>query len=523
MKYLPLLLLCVFTETAYCQFSSIIKQQSIGCTSAESIYDFTIDKNDYITVGSISTYSPGSCVWAASGGKGSLDGWVAKLDSNWNMVWSKTYGGSLADYFSKIITTSEGGYIIAGYTRSVDGDITNAKGEYDAWILRLNATGDVVWKKSLGSTKTDIAYDVIETNDNNFLVVGSIGAADGDFASLSFKGGVNDAWVMKLSPAGNIIWQKNYGGSARDIAKSITKSKGNSYFIVCSTNSADGDVPVNKGFGDIWLFKIDGNGNLLSSKTFGGSGSDEGSSIYIDNNSDLLIGGTSTSKDVDIKTNYGDKDAVVLKVDSNFNPYWIKNYGGSGEDFFHSIIQSKEGGYIFTLPTQSADIDAKGNQGAADILVVKVNDTGKIEWNATYGGSSGESGSRIYQQADSTYVLGCINNSKDGDVKGNNGSADGWLVRLGRKPLNINPIVTNEIDVYPTITNGIVYMTMPVQQNEPQIRLYNLVGKEVGTTIEQQGNEYAVKINAAAVAGMYVLQIISNENIVYLQKIVYQP
>lgn len=523
MKYTALLILCLLAEIANAQFSTIIKQQSIGCVGAELIHDFILDKTDYVIAGSTGSYTPASCPWSANGTKGSLDGWVAKLDSNWNMVWSKTYGGSLEDYFSKIITTSEGGYIIAGYSSSVDGDITNAKGLHDIWILRLNVTGDVVWKKSLGSSKTDLAFDVIETNDNNFLVVGSIGAADGDFASLSFKGGVNDAWVVKLSPAGNIIWQKNYGGSARDIAKSITKSKGNSYFIVCSTNSTDGDVSVNKGFGDIWLYKIDGNGNLLSSKTFGGSGSDEGSSIYIDNNNDLLIGGTSTSKDADIKTNYGDKDAVVLKVDSNFNPYWIKNYGGSCEDFFHSIIQSKEGGYIFTLPTQSADIDAKGNHGAADILVVKVNDTGKIEWNNVYGGSSGESGSRIYQQADSTYVLGCINNSKDGDVIGNNGSADGWLIRLGRKPLSIPTININKVSVYPTITKGIVYVSIPTSQNEPTIRLYDLLGKEVNTTIEKQGNKYEVKIHAALPSGVYVMQTACNSSIIHLQKIIYQP
>src|SRR5262249_49744603 len=134
------------------------------------------------------------------------DLWVLKLDAIGNAVWQKSYGGSASDGAGAVRQTPDGGYVVAGYTRSY------GAGQFDAWGIKLDADGNVTWQKTDGGTGFDFASDVQPTADGGYIVAGS---------TTSFGAGSDDAWVLKLDANGNVIWQKTYGGADSDGASAV--------------------------------------------------------------------------------------------------------------------------------------------------------------------------------------------------------------------------------------------------------------------------------------------------------------
>lgn len=131
------------------------------------------------------------------------------MDLNGNLVWQKYLGGSGDDVANSIYQTTDGGYVIAGYSTSNDGDVTGNHGGSDCWVLKLDLNGNLVWQKSLGSTGSDSGTSIQQTTDGGYIVAGVSGSNDGDVTG--YHGGIADFWVLKLDAAGNIVWQKSMG------------------------------------------------------------------------------------------------------------------------------------------------------------------------------------------------------------------------------------------------------------------------------------------------------------------------
>ena len=230
---------------------------------------------------------------------GGSDAWVLKLDAVGDVVWQKHYGGSGSDYFSAVRPTADGGYVAAGSTDSF------GPGGSRAWVVKLDASGNVTWQKIYGSTENtaplpgDVASDVQPTPDGGFVVAG--------VALLTLSPRIDlDAWVLKLNADGEVVWQKTYGGTNSDGAYSVIPTRDG--YIVLGYTSSFGDAALN---GDAWLLKLDPNGNIVWQKTFGGPQYDDARGLGLTADGGYVGSGFTTSFGA------GDFNTWVIKLDAN--------------------------------------------------------------------------------------------------------------------------------------------------------------------------------------------------------------
>ena len=176
-----------------------------------------------------------------------------KLDATGNITWQKSLGGTNQDYGYSIQQTTGGGYIVAGYSNSNDGDVTGNNGGVDCWIVKLDTVGNITWQKSLGGSGFDSAYSIKQTQDGGFIVACESYSNDGD---VTGNNGSYDYWIVKLDSGGEITWQKSFGGSEGDAASSIQQTNDGGYIIAGSSYSNDGDLTVNNGLNEHWIIKL---------------------------------------------------------------------------------------------------------------------------------------------------------------------------------------------------------------------------------------------------------------------------
>src|SRR5690606_18747613 len=183
---------------------------------------------------------------------------------------------------------------LAGESNSNDGDVSGNHGGSDYWIVKLSPSGEITWQQSLGGSGADSATSIKQTMDGGYIVAGYSSSSDGD---VTEKQGSGDYWIVKLNAAGGIEWQKSFGGSDFDNALSIDQTNDNGYIIAGLTNSNDGDVTLNQGVRDYWIVKLNMTGDLIWEKSLGGSGDDRAYSIKQTSNNNYIIGGFSSSHD----------------------------------------------------------------------------------------------------------------------------------------------------------------------------------------------------------------------------------
>lgn len=304
-----------------------------------------------------------------SSNHGMEDAWLLKLDAEGNLLWAKTYGGSLNDRAESIHPTADGGYIVAGYSESSDGDLSSNKGGFDYWIFKINNQGDLLWSKNFGGSLADFGFDARPTANGGFLMVGSAFSDNGDVGG---NNGFYDYWIIQLDNNGNLLWEKHFGGSGEERAYSFVPTDDGGAVIAGTTNSAGGDVGTNNGSYDYWLIKIDGEGNLLWSKTYGGSSEDRGLALSLTAAGGFLLGGFAASGNGAVGGNYGSRDAWLLKLDAEGQVIWEKNFGGSFDDRFYAVVELADGGFACAGFSTSADKDLPGNYGDQDLWVLRL-------------------------------------------------------------------------------------------------------------------------------------------------------
>ncbi len=348
--------------------------------------------------------------------------------------WQSNYGGTGDDQANAIQPTHDGGYIIAGSSTSMDGEVTghhysNTKPE-DFWLTKIDACGNLQWQKSLGGTGKDIAYSVIETSDKKYLVAGFTNSTDGDITV--YHGGASDYWVVKLDTLGNIIWQKTFGGLGEDGAQSI-KETSNGNYIVAGWSSSNGDTLGDHDF-DYWVVKLDTAGNVKWQKLYGGLGDDTPYSIATTTDGGYVVAGYSQSNSGDVTGHHGSlnaNDYWVIKIDSLGILQWQKSLGGSAKDNANDIIQTSDKGYIIAGFTTSNNGDVSNNYGGTDYWLVKLDSVGNIQWQKNYGGTSNDQANAIHQLANGNYIVTGVSYSNNHDVSGNHGGVgDYWAVYL---------------------------------------------------------------------------------------------
>ncbi|MDR2354344.1 MAG: T9SS C-terminal target domain-containing protein [Deltaproteobacteria bacterium] len=342
-----------------------------------------------------------------------------------NIEWQRSFGGSRYDDTTAIQRTSDGNYIMVGLSQSKDGDLTSNQGMDDLWVVKFNQSGKILWQKSTGGFKVEYPKSVIETSDRGFLLAGT------KHAYGSFGPGFNlDYWIIRLDIKGNILWEKTFGGTRIDSASAARETYDGGFIVVGDSWSSDGDVKVNYGRNDIWVIKLDQLGNLQWEKSLGGSNDDFPNSIIITPDQGYLISGTSESNDGDVKGNLGGRGAWLIKLSEQGNIQWAKTYGGTRGDYSNDMQPTSDGGYIFVGHSYSSDGDVTKNQGDSDVWIVKLDSQGKITWQKTYGGNDSDLAYSVQETMNGGYIVAGKSKSKDGDVTGNHGNYDYWLVRV---------------------------------------------------------------------------------------------
>lgn len=234
------------------------------------------------------------------------------MDASGTIEWSKYYGGLLTDTPEGIVQTEDNGYIIVGGSDSMDTDITNNIGSYDFWVVKISATGIVDWEKSYGGDEIDIAWSIVKSGDGNFLIVGDTRSNNVD---ISNNIGAADLWLIKISPLGELLWEKTLGGTSFDVARDITATQDGGFLLAGSSRSNDVDVSKNNGQNDAWALKIDSNGTIEWETSVGGTNIDFAYGITELNNKKVVVVGDTYSNDEDIIENKGFSDLLVITLD----------------------------------------------------------------------------------------------------------------------------------------------------------------------------------------------------------------
>jgi len=347
------------------------------------------------------------------------------IDQPSAVQWQRPLGGSQSDYGQAVCQTSDGGCIIAGYSQSNDGDVTGHHGSLyldDFWVVKLNQSGQVEWQKSLGGSLAENAYSIKQTSDGGYVIAGNAGSSDGDVAGGNASG--FDGWIVKLSSSGSVQWQKTFGYSfSTEILYSIEQTSDGGYIATGYTEHGTNNA-------SFWIIKCSSTGTLEWEKLYGGSNDDRANSIHQTTDGGYIVAGRTFSNDEDVSGNHGDYDWWVIKLNHSGNLEWQKTLGGSQKDEAASVVQTPDGGYIIAGTTNSSDGNVAGSKGNNDFWVVKLNNSGEMDWQKTYGGSSSEEANCIIKTTDGNYVIAGHTRSSNGDVTNLKGSEDFWIIKI---------------------------------------------------------------------------------------------
>jgi uncharacterized delta-60 repeat protein len=306
--------------------------------------------------------------------------------------WVAAYGGpgTSDDIAYSVQQTRDGGYVVAGSTMSY-----GAVG-WDIWVVKLDPNGAIQWENTYGGDGDDEAFSAQQTNDSGYIVAGY---------TKSFGAVAGDVWVLKLTSKGAIQWQKRYGGSGEDVAKSVQQTRDNGYVVAGYTTS------FGAGQRDFWILKLNLSGIPQWQKTYGGSANDEASAVKQTKDSGYIVAGQTWS------FGPGAYDIWILKLNAAGVVQWQKTVGGGDWDLATSVQQTSDSGYVVAGYTKSY------GAGDYDFWILKFSSTGAVVWQNTYGGSGEDKAYSIQQTKDGGYI-----------VAGHTGSFGGagglWLLRL---------------------------------------------------------------------------------------------
>lgn len=398
-----------------------------------------------------------------AGYKGIGDVWVVCLDQNGTFLWQKCYGGSLFDEAKTMIETQDGGIVLAGFSESSNDDVLVNKGIRDAWILKIDTVGNLLWQTALGGSGMETMHSIVEKSNGGYMAVGYSEYADGD---VSFNHGYFDAWVISLDAQGNKIWEKSYGGTGEEMAQSLKQTQDGGFLIAGKSSSNDGQVSQNKGYMDAWIFKIDTAGNLLWEKSYGGGQNDVFYTITALPNETFVASGETSSEDGDVSHFYSNRDVWSVCIDSVGNILWEKTLGGNGLDIAYASCTNTQGNAVLTGMTGSTDGDVTNLHGFYDVWVLELDSLGNMLWQGCYGDHSLDLAYSVFATQDGGYIVGGQTLHSSTSLTGNHGAEDIWVFKLNPLGVNTSSIEKKSImlDVFPNPSHDFIYLKTPVKQ-----------------------------------------------------------
>jgi len=339
--------------------------------SFEKAYGGVEDDEAYALV---QTHDGGYAIagYTYSFGVGYTDAWLIKTNLKGSVLWNETYGGPGPEEAHAIIQNDDGGFTFAGTEGS------SGLGFLCGWLARTGSDGNVLWSQAYGLRWVDYTFAMIKTNDGGYALAGFtswFGLDDKDF------------WLIKTDSNGNMLWNTTYGGALGDEARSLIQTSDGGYALVGTTYS------FGAGSGDFWLVKTDSVGNLQWNQTYGGANDDYAYSIIQTGDGGYALAGYTDSFGA------GGRDFWLVKTDSAGNIQWNQTYGGTGYDEARSLIRTGDGGYAIVGYTESF------GAGYADGWLIKTDSSGNVLWDRTYGGASDDFVTAIIEADDGGYAM----------------------------------------------------------------------------------------------------------------------
>lgn len=437
--YLTLAGIFIFILTGTAQ--EIEWQNTIGGWYNDKLYSLqqTSDKG-FILGGSSSSDISGD---KTENRFGYEDYWILKTDSLGNIQWQNTIGANRGDELRSIQQTSDGGYIIGGYSNS---DIAGDKSEAsiglnlsdDYWIVKTDLVGNILWENTIGGGDDDQLSSIQQTIDGGYILGGSSDSYISGDKTENCIGGW-DYWIVKVDSLGNIQWQNTIGAYGFDKLSTVQNTFDGGFLIGGSSGS---NIAADKtenciGDYDYWIVKVDSIGNIQWQNTIGGVGNDQLSSIQQTTEGGYILGGYSNSPISGDKSEdqFGGYDYWIIKTDSLGAVQWQNTIGGGGDDFLHSIQETSDGGYILggeSYSNISGEKTENSDGFRSDFWIVKTDSLGKVQWQNTVLGEDQDIFSSIYSTEDGGSLLGGFSQSNIYDDKTENriGGWDYWIVKL---------------------------------------------------------------------------------------------
>lgn len=358
-----------------------------------------------------------------------------------DIFWAKTFGGSDYDYGNAVRQTADGGFIIAGSTKS------SGAGDRDAWLIRTDSAGNALWSKTIGGLELDEVYSVWQNSDGGFIAAGQIRSGIADSIDILY---------FRTDSNGNLIWIKNYGGPGVQFGRSVQQTSDGGFIIAGYTsdslNHADAVLLLTDSSGkeiqykifdrgeydyahsvlqtatggytfcgssagsdimyDAWMVSTDPSLNLLNDKVYGGPLSEYGQSLKQTSDGGYIIAGSTYSY------GSGNSDFWLIRTNSSGDTLWTRAFGGTENELGYSVDLTDDGGFIAAGYTSSF-----GN-GSQDMWLIRTDSFGDTLWTKTIGGTSTDEGKSVRCINDDEFIV-CGNTLSYGS-----GETDVWLIRL---------------------------------------------------------------------------------------------
>jgi hypothetical protein len=323
-------------------------------------------------------------------GAGNEDFWLLKTNANGDSVWSRTFGGPGWEGANSLQQTSDGGFILAGFSNSF------GVGGYNLWLVKTDANGNSSWSRSFSGPGWDGANCVLQTADGGYILGGltnSYGAGDFDF------------WLLKTNANGDSLWSRTFGGPLYEDIFSIQPTTGGGYILAGRTLSYGASNY------DAYLVKTNANGDSVWTRHFGGSGFETATAVQQTTDGGYILAGITSSYGA------GNEDFWLLKTNASGDSAWSRTFGGASWDRAYSLQKTADGGYILAGRTDSY------GSGQGDFYLVKTNSNGNSLWSRTFGGAGFDGAYFVRQTTDSGFVLAGFTESFGA------GGRDFWLVK----------------------------------------------------------------------------------------------
>ncbi|MES2285345.1 MAG: T9SS type A sorting domain-containing protein [Bacteroidota bacterium] len=408
-----------------------------------------------------------------------MDIYIIKTNSTGDIQWTKTYGGNMPEYsFGILQATDSSGYFIIGYSQSFGG------GDYDTWLLKIDNFGDTLWTKTYGTWGNDQGQEIIPTSDGNYVITGG---------SNSPPNNSYQAYLIKIDPDGDIIWNKYYGGPNYEIGNSVKQTPDGGYIMLGITYS----YGVN---GDAFLVKTNSTGDTLWTKKYGGNYLDEGIFIVVNSDSSytFCVRDSSTAgKNIDVR---------IIKTDINGTIIWDKHYGGTEKDTDKMIQKTSDGGYIVSAITRSFGLSLP------DMWILKLDSEGDTLWTRRFGGNDNEHCYSTRQTSDGGYIAvgKCESFSQEDGIMFLKLNSFG---RLGTE-VGINEIYSdNTLSIYPNPASRIFNIDFKEGSPPSTLNICNAKGQVIFSQALDASNPDKNKIIDLkdSAPGIYILTIKSAE------------